>query len=659
MTLPLLRTLTVLTLVLAVASTPALASLAVATQSQVVPAADPLVPLQADGDPVDADEFETWLDATMADQLQAYHVPGAAVVLVQDGDVVLSKGYGYADIESETPVDADETVFGVGSTSKLVTWTAVMQGVEDGKLELDRDVNDYLTESPVTVPDTYATPITLEHLGTHTAGYEDSFGGTLVDDPSDLRPLGAVLAENQPNRVRPPGVEVSYSNYGAGLAGHVVEEQYGTTFTDYVESNVFTPLSMDDSTYDQPVPERLQSRLSKGYTYQNGEFVPQEPQIWGIAPQGGAMRSTPADMGNFMLAYLDEGQFGTERILEAETVREMHRQHVSKTPDVPELNGMAYGFIEMDRNDERIVGHWGDTAYFRSLLALYPERDTGLFVVYNSPGGHDARFELLQAFTDRYYPRSGSQTGEPPVGSADRAAELTGDYRSLTVSESSWHRVLGVMTRTFTVGVTDDGYLTTQRLGSERRTWVELRPGVYEAVGGQEKLAFRFDDEGRATHLFFGNFGPATYERVPWYDSLAVTQGIVVGGSLVLLSMLLLLPGGYLWRRFRGREPPTDRERVARWLLGASSLLWVATVVTFLLAWLNFNAEVASPSLALRVGLVLPFVALVGTLGAVVATGIAWRDDYWTVPVRLHYTAVTLVAILVAWKLSSLGILTL
>ncbi|WP_225316376.1 MULTISPECIES: serine hydrolase [Haloferax] len=380
-----IRTVVVLTLVLVVASTPVLASVADPTALRSDTAVSPVDASQIDGDAIDASEFESWLDATMASQLEAYRVPGAAVVLVQDGDVVLAKGYGYADVDAETPVVANETVFGVGSTSKLVTWTAVMQGVEDGRLDLDRDVNDYLTESPVTVPDTYPEPITLEHLGTHTAGYEDSFGGTLVDDPSDLRPLGEVLAENQPNRVRPPGESVGYSNYGAGLAGHVVEEQYDTTFTAYVEQHVFDPLEMHDSTYDQPVPAKLQSRLSKGYIYQNGEYVSQEPQIWGIAPQGGAMRATATDMGNFMVAHLGEGQFGSERILEANTVTEMHRQHFAKEPDAPELNGMAYGFIEMDRNDERIVGHWGDTAFFRSLLALYPERDTGLFVVYNSP----------------------------------------------------------------------------------------------------------------------------------------------------------------------------------------------------------------------------------------------------------------------------------
>ena len=178
---------------------------------------------------------ESWLDETMADQFERHHIPGAAVVIVKDGKPVLSKGYGYADLESETPVMANETVFPVGSTAKLLTWTAVMQGVEDGRLDRDRDVNAYLNDSPVTVSDSYPQPVTLEHLGTHTAGFEEEFGGTLVDDPEDVRPLGETLAENRPTRVRPPGEFVAYSNYGTALAGHIVAEQYDTSFTEHVE----------------------------------------------------------------------------------------------------------------------------------------------------------------------------------------------------------------------------------------------------------------------------------------------------------------------------------------------------------------------------------------------------------------------------------------
>ncbi|MBX0297562.1 serine hydrolase domain-containing protein [Haloarcula nitratireducens] len=607
----------------------------------------------------DRDELERWLDETMADQLERHHVPGATVVVVKDDAVFLAKGYGYADLESGRPVVANETIFSIGSTGKLVTWTAVMQGVEDGRLELDRDINDYLIDSAVTVPDTYPEPVTLEHLGTHSAGFEDTLDGMIVDEPGKIRPTEETLAEHRPARVRPPGKFVAYSNYGTALAGHVLVEQYDTSFAEYIGGRIFTPLEMGDTTYAQPLPARLEPRRAIGYTYQNGDYRAHSPLIWTLPPEGGSFRTTGTDMGRFMLAHLNEGMYGSARILEAESVEDMHRRHITKSRDVPELNGMAYGFIEMDRNDERIVGHWGDTPRFKSLLALFPERDVGVFVVYNAPGGAPARFELLEAFTDRYYPRSDAPLVNPPAGAAGRAEALTGDYRSLTISETSWQRILGVTTRTYTVGTTDDGYLTTSRLGEGTRRWVERRPGVYEAVGGDELLVFQFDEDGRAAHLFRGTFGPATYERVPWYESLTVLQSVLAAGVLAFVSVLLLWFGAPLWRQVRDRAGPSDRERLARGFLGVVSLLWLVVLVIFLLAWINLNAEIASPSLALQAGKILRYVALVGTVGAVVATGFVWRDGYWGTALRVHYTGVTLLAILVAWQLYLLRVLPL
>ena len=649
-----IHTAVVLVLVAALVSTPAIATAATPT----VHSADSTEQVDPT-DLSDPDEFERWLDETMADQLERHHVPGATVVVVKDDAVFLAKGYGDADLESGRPVVANETVFSIGSTGKLVTWTAVMQGVEDGRLELDRDVNDYLTDSAVTVPDTYPEPVTLEHLGTHSAGFEDTLDGMIVDEPGEIRRTDEILAEHRPARVRPPGEFVAYSNYGTALAGHVLAEQYDTSFVEYVDGRIFTPLGMEDTTYAQPLPARLEPRQAIGYTYQNGDYQAHPPLIWTLPPEGGSFRTTGTDMGRFMLAHLNEGTYGSARILEAESVEDMHRRHFTKSRDVPELNGMAYGFIEMDRNGERIVGHWGDTPRFKSLLALFPDRDVGVFVVYNAPGGAPARFELLEGFTDRYYPRSDAPLVGPPAGAAGRAEALTGDYRSLTISESSWQRILGVSTRTYTVGTTDDGYLTTNRFGEGARRWVERRPGVYEAVGGDELLVFRVDEDGRATHLFRGGFGPATYERVPWYESLAVLQSVLAAGVLGFVSVLLLWFGAPFWRRMRDRTAPTRRERLARRLLGVVSLMWLVVSVIFLLAWINLNAEVASPSLALEAGKILRYVALVGTAGATVATGFVWRDSYWNRALRVHYTGATLLAILVAWQLYLLRVLPL
>ncbi|AWB26846.1 serine hydrolase domain-containing protein [Halococcoides cellulosivorans] len=609
-------------------------------------------------DQIESAELTAWLDETMPDQLDEYQIPGAAVVVVADGEIVLARGYGMADLDTGRSVVADETVFSVGSTGKLVTWTAVMQGVEDGHLDLDRDVNAYLTESTVSVPDTFSEPVTLQHLGTHTAGFEDSVAGMVTDDPGEIRSVEAILTDHQPARVRPPGQYVAYSNYGTALAGHVVAEQSGMAFTDYADERIFGPLGMDDTTYAQPLPTDLEQRRAIGYTARDGSFQAHEPPVWTLPPEGGSMRTTATDMGQFMLAHLDEDE---SALLTAESIRDMQRRHVTKSAAVPNLNGMGYGFIEMDRTDERTVGHWGTTPRFSSLLALVPAHDTGLFVVYNSPGGNQARTALLDAFAERYYPRADAPGSAPtaPAGAAERAQALAGDYRSLTIAGSSWERILGVTTRTYTVGATDAGELTTTRMGEGTRTWVEREPGVYLAPDGNDMLVFEFDEDGRATHMYRHAFGPATYERVPAAESLTVIQALLAASVMAFLSVVAAGIGGAIRRRRGGHDTPTDSERAARWLLGGVSLLWLVVLAIFVLAWINFNAEAASPSLALRAGLILRWIALAGTIGAVAATLIAWREEYWGRLARVHYTLATAFAVLFVWPLSVLGIIPL
>jgi len=213
---------------------------------------------------VDGRAVEDFMDEYFARQLEEEKIPGATVSVVEDGKALLAKGYGQADVENNEPVVADETLFRIASTSKLFTATAVMQLVEEGKLDLDRDVNYYLDD--VEIPDTYpGRPVTLRHLLTHTAGFEEEFTGSLARDADEVVPLGEYLSENVPARVRPPGEVTSYSNYGMALAGHLVEEASGMPYDRYLEENVFGPPGMRSTTAAQPPTPALRDQLATGY----------------------------------------------------------------------------------------------------------------------------------------------------------------------------------------------------------------------------------------------------------------------------------------------------------------------------------------------------------------------------------------------------------
>ena len=310
-------------------------------------------------------------------QLQRENIAGAVIVVVKDGQVLFSKGYGYSDVALHKPVVPDATLFRPGSISKLFTWTSVMQLVEQNKLDLDRDVNGYLDFK---IPATYPQPITLRHIMTHTAGFEEAIKNLFVPEAKDLKPLGEYLRTSIPGRVSPPGTTPAYSNYATALAGYIVQRTSGEAYDDYVERHIFQPLGMAHTTMRQPLPDALKPLMSQGYTVASKPPKPFEfVQAW---PAGSAS-VTATDMAKFMIAHLQDGQYQNVRILQPETARLMHSAQFAA---VPPLNSMALGFYEETRNGQRIIGHGGDTVCFHSDLHLLPAAGVGFFVSYNSAG---------------------------------------------------------------------------------------------------------------------------------------------------------------------------------------------------------------------------------------------------------------------------------
>ncbi|NIP68221.1 MAG: serine hydrolase, partial [Planctomycetales bacterium] len=219
--------------------------------------------------PTDPAELEAFLDELIGKKMEEYHIAGAAVSVVKDGKLFFAKGYGYADLENGIPVDPEQTVFRIGSVTKLFTWTAVMQLVEQGKLDLDADINTYLD---FRIPDTYPQPITLRHLLTHTAGFEDWFFEFLALGADDLVPPREWLVSHMPARVRPPGDSAGYSNYGTSLAGYIVARVSGQPYDQYIQEHILDPLGMVHSTVQSPMPPDLRPLASVGYTYVDGAY---------------------------------------------------------------------------------------------------------------------------------------------------------------------------------------------------------------------------------------------------------------------------------------------------------------------------------------------------------------------------------------------------
>ncbi|MBA4183064.1 MAG: beta-lactamase family protein [Acidobacteria bacterium] len=187
-----------------------------------------------------ASDVEAFLDGIVPLQLEQQDIAGATVAIVKDGKILFAKGYGYADVKNKKPVSAEETLFRPGSVSKLFTWTAVMQLAEQGKLDLDRDVNEYLDFK---IPEAFGQPITLKNILTHTAGFEEQLKDFFAADKTNPN-LGEYVKTHLPKRIFPSGTTPAYSNYATTLAGYIVERVSGQPFTEYVEQHIFKPLGM-------------------------------------------------------------------------------------------------------------------------------------------------------------------------------------------------------------------------------------------------------------------------------------------------------------------------------------------------------------------------------------------------------------------------------
>jgi len=480
-------------------------------------------------------DFETFLDALIPSQLQNRDIAGAVVSVVKDGQVLFAKGYGYADVAAKKSVLPDQTLFRPGSISKLFTATAVMQLVEQGKLDLDHDVNDYLDFA---IPKTYPEPLTLRRLLTHTAGFEETLKNLFVAHESDMKPLRPYLVNQMPERIFPPGKIPSYSNYGFTVAGYIVERVSGEKFERYIDNHILKPLRMANSTFDQPLAATLTPQLSQGYLTaakktRDFEFVQASP--------AGALTTTAADMTRFMLAFLQDGAVDGVAILKPETVRKMETRQFELHPM---LNGLGMTFMEYSMNGQRIIGHGGDTIYFHSDMVLLPEAHFGYFISYNSAGKNvgGGRGEVLRAFANRYFPNPSEPKVDvdPNTATTDGRA-VSGVYEVTRRGETTFLRLLALLSQ-FSVSSDKDGVLTIEGMKNQRgelKKWREIAPLVYSEIDGAEKIAFRRDASGSVREML--PF-PAIYEgqRVSWYANKRFINP-VVGGNLVLALLTVLL----------------------------------------------------------------------------------------------------------------------
>jgi CubicO group peptidase (beta-lactamase class C family) len=587
-------------------------------------------------------ELEAFVDGTMAALFEAHRLVGSSVSIVRQGEVALEKGYGYADLESLERVNPGSTLFRIGSVSKLFVWTAVMQFYEQGRLNLDTDLNEYLQEFEL--PEAFGQPITMRHLFTHTAGFEDRALRLFGRTPEALLPLGRILADDMPQRIRAPGRFAAYSNYGSALAAYVVSELSGRSWEDYLEENILVPLEMSSTTSRQPVPDPLAQDLAVGYQWSGGHFKRSGFEYIPLAPSG-SMSSSARDMAKFMLVHLQNGQLDGNRILKESSAREM--RDVAHAHD-PRLSGIGVGFLIREVNGQQVVSYGGATLDFYTALLMVPGDGFGVFVSFNSRESAGARKEFLDAVLDRVYSPDPPSQVKTLDGYYDRMRRIEGVYRTTRRSATTLDRI-GEIAGTFSViGIGDGRALISDRV------WREVEPYVFQGDDENERFLFRWEEDEGRFYAYRSDLPIMAFERLLWFEKPQFHLLVLVVCLLIFLSTFVFpIVALFVWRPERSMlAKPSPSHPLARWLAGLTSLSCVGFLVALGLSLVEPTEFVFGVPMLLRLSLVLPLIGGALTIILLVTSMMAWKGRYWGWGARLHYTLVAAAALIFLWQLS-------
>jgi CubicO group peptidase (beta-lactamase class C family) len=621
--------------------------------AQVEPAQVRAAVAQAGAHELTAEDAQAWLDGLFPYALDKSDLAGAVVVVVKDGGILLAKGYGYADVATKKPVDPATTLFRVGSISKTFMWTAVMQLVGEGRIDLDADVNKYLD---FTIPRRDGKPITMRDLMTHTPGLEETDKNLFAPDIKHLMSNEAWVKEWIPAQVYAPGEVSAYSNYGAALAGYIVQRVSGQPFDDYIEQHIYRPLGMKYATFRQPLPAALASYMAKSYAQASS---PARPFELVNASTAGSMSASGEAMARFMIAHLQDGRYNGAQILRPEIAQQMHG---FTRYSVPSLLPIALGFYHLDRNGREIIGHGGDTQMFHSELMLYPKQNVGVFVSIDGADASGLRHQLEAGFADRYFPDAPAH--EPTLPTArEHGAQLVGRYLSSRVSVSNFMSLLSLLSQS-TIAMDKDGTLVTsgfKDLAGQPRRWREVAPFLWRDVDSGGHLGALIHN-GKVRWLSIDERSPITvFMPVPGWQSAAWNLPLLCLALLVFLLAVVLWPIAALVRRAHGK-PLALQQPARRWyrwsrITAIAHLLFFGGWV-YVLA--RMNADIANMSdgfdSTLRIVQVIGVLAIIGTIAALANARYAWRTrgSWWR---KLNSLALVLACFATIWFAFSLHLL--
>ena len=624
------------------------------------------------GQPMPAAELEAFVDGLADRAMAREHIAGAVVTVVQDGQVLLDKGYGVDRLSPVRMVDPARTLFRLGPVTETFTWIALMREIEAGRIRLDAPVDQYLRQ-PDQLPDQgLVQPVRIRDLLTQSAGLEERRFGRLVEtDPTLVRPLETYLAQERPKRVREPGQFATYSPYAAALAGEAVSQVTGATPQALAETEIFRPLGLNRTILREPYPAQaglpapmdasLAADLSQGFRWTGSGLAPQPFEFTTQIAPAEAGSSTGADMARYLLAILGDGTLGGQNLYSSSTARDFR---TPASPPRPGARAWDYGVLEYPLpGGFRGYGRDGGALAFRASLVTAPQLGLGVFVAANTETADDFVRSLPTAIVQRFY----APPIPPASGSAwlvDHAAAFEGGYLTTARAYRGLEGFVDRFRGRARVSVSSDGFLATSGPDGQGR-WLpdpDASTGApyvsFHQADGPGALAFQMKD-GRA-QLWFAPSGEAAYERAGLLSRR--TPLAVLAGATGLAALAALI--GLFFRDRRDFRQTSIQARADGAQISAS-LLWLLALACFGAFDLSASDPAALiadwPSAWLLIASACALVATLVTLLCLGLLPVAWRGgrrlDSWTLGRKARFTTTTVIFALFGTLLGMWGAL--
>lgn len=493
---------------------------------------------------------------------------GAIVVITKDDHILLSKGYGYADIDNKIQMNPRTSILEWGSISKLFVWVSVMQMAEQGKIDLDEDIREYLPKNFLTKL-TYDEPITMVHLMNHNAGFEDSIFDLGYSSKEQVRSLEEGLKIAEPKQIYRPGEVVAYSNYSTSLAAYIVERVSGQEFYEYVSSNILGRLQMNHTTPHISIEtnqEFFQNKI-KGYELVEPQnFLLSTPFYMSLYPSG-EINGTAEDLAKFAMSLMPQINQDSSLFKNNETLTNLLSQSYAPMENAP---GIAHGFWEYDGSKRGLL-HGGNTASFSSMVHIVPEERFGVIILTNQAGESNLTYGLTKELV--------GEKERTSLKKLPNAGNTEGTYMYARKMDSSFIKMYYYYFTQLKIKAISNNEIELN-MGGLKANYIQTEPNVYKYKDGNElfiamdTLSFQIkDNRVQKISTLYTDFLPSDKSK-GWLTTSAVL-------FLYCILFFLLSSIFYIIHLVRSWRKKRQTSRIQKWnyLLNFTGIVLIINVV--------------------------------------------------------------------------------